>query len=152
MLAFTHSVTWKQFVQWDISICPPVFPRIHLYSEIYICHLFSRKPFVQWNVRMSLVFFQYHLPKYWSILKSFFRLIDTTCLERLSHLVFSKKLAHCNLDRAPWRFVMVPNEIHDHFLFMDTNQDGLLSFFEYYSVHRVFNYLGYSKYDKHNFM
>ena len=57
-----------------------------------------------------------------------------------------------NIDRAPWRFVMVPNEIHGHFVFMDINQDGLISSSEYYSVHRVFNYLGYSKYDKHNFM
>ena len=57
-----------------------------------------------------------------------------------------------NIDRAPWRFVMVPNEIHGHFVFMDINQDGLISSSEYYSVHRVFNYLGYSKYDKHNYM
>jgi len=46
--------------------------------------------------------------------------------------------------QAPWRVVMVPNEIHDHFLSMDTNQDGLLSFSEYYSVHRVFNYFRHS--------
>ena len=47
-----------------------------------------------------------------------------------------------NVFRAPWRFVMVPSEIHDHFVFMDFNQDGSVSYSEYVSVHRVIKYLG----------
>ena len=46
-----------------------------------------------------------------------------------------------NVDRAPWRFVMVPFENHDHFVFMDFNQDGFVSYSEYFSVHRVIDYL-----------
>merc|ERR1712218_316145 len=45
--------------------------------------------------------------------------------------------------QAPWKFVMVPSEIHDHFVFMDVNQDGSVSYSEFFSVHRVIDYLGF---------
>jgi len=46
--------------------------------------------------------------------------------------------------QAPWRFVMVPKDVVNHFVFMDMNQDGLVSFYEYNLVHRVFGYLSYT--------
>ena len=56
------------------------------------------------------------------------------------------------LNRAPWRFVMVPSDNRDHFVFMDMNQDGLVSLNEYNLVHRVFGYLRYDIKDEHNFL
>jgi len=46
--------------------------------------------------------------------------------------------------QAPWRFVLVPSDNRDHFVFMDFNQDGLVSYSEFFSVHRVIDYLSYS--------
>ena len=36
---------------------------------------------------------------------------------------------------------MVPKDIREHFEFMDSNHDGLVSNTEYLAVHKVFAYL-----------
>ena len=54
----------------------------------------------------------------------------------------SKELLNIfNFDRAFWRFVMVPQDMRDHFEFMDPNHDGLVSLTEYVMLHKVFFYL-----------
>ena len=53
-----------------------------------------------------------------------------------------------NLNRAPWRLVVMAKDIHQHFASMDINQDGFISFYEYHYMHIPI--IRYHRYDEHN--
>ena len=89
-----------------------------------------------WNAVSHMVYwkrYRYYLSIYWVPNEAKCRVI----------YVFSKfwYSVSFNVDRAPWRFVLVPSDNRDHFVFMDFNQDGLVSYSEFFSVHRVIDYL-----------